>query len=194
MISTTILTTGLSLSVSLIANTLPAPKLHSAPSTLARPPYNCLTREVWSPAKRAWCDRFGPQADPWPEETRPQELDIERDRNRYTPINLDTLSSDTALTGTDPKSIAQSLVKLPAAEGNSQTRTAVSIQKGQSAVVMMSQVGLADDSVQGIRYRFEFEPQGVVDDEEEWQLVWLGRQQLCWPGRGPEEWTNQSCL
>ena len=23
----------------------------------AKPPYNCLTREVWSAEKKAWCDR-----------------------------------------------------------------------------------------------------------------------------------------
>lgn len=169
---------------------------NSLPSMLARPPYNCLTREVWSPAKQAWCDRFGPHSgqDDWPELTRPGNLDNQEGRDRYTPIALDTLSNDTPLIGTDPKSMALSVVDLPAAEGNSQKRTSVSIKKGQSAVVMLSQVGLGDDSVQGIRYRLEFEPNGTVDDEEQWQLVWVGRQQLCWPGRGPEEWTNEPCV
>lgn len=182
---------GLSLGMSLMANKPPISTPHSVPSLLARPPYNCLTREVWSPAKRAWCDRFGPHSESWPKVARPEMW--ERDRNRFTPIRLSTLPSDTSLTGTDPKSIALSLVDLPETEGNAQKQTSVSSQRGQSAVVMLSQVGLADDSVQGIRYRFEFEPQGMIDNEEKWQLVWMGRQQICWPGRGPEEWTNQPC-
>ncbi len=194
MIGQTILTmAGLSLGMSLMANKPPMSTPHSVPSHLAKPPYNCLTREVWSPAKRAWCDRFGPHSEieNWPEGTRPEVW--ESDRNRYTPIRLTSLPRDTALTGTDPKFIASSLIDLPETEGNTQKQTSVSIKRGQSAVVMLSQVGLADDSVQGLRYRFEFEPKGM-DDEEEWQLVWMGRQQLCWPGRGPEEWTNQPCL
>lgn len=192
MIGQTILTmAGLSLGMSLMANKPPISTPHSIPSLLARPPYNCLTREVWSPAKRAWCDRFGPHSEPWPKVARPEMWDS--DRNRYTPIRLSTLPSDTSLTGTAPKSIALSLVDLPETAGNSQKQTSVFIQQGQSAVVMLSNVGLADDLVQGIRYRFEFEPQGMIDNEEKWQLVWMGRQQICWPGRGPEEWTNQPC-
>lgn len=168
----------------------------TTPALLAQTPYNCFTREVWSPAKRAWCDHFGPDSsqDDGSELTQAGNLDSQGDRNRYTPIALDTLPEDASLTGADPKSVALSVVDLPAAEGNSQKRTSVSIKQGQSAVVMLSQVGLGDDSVQGIRYRLEFEPKGTVDSEEQWQLVWVGRQQLCWPGRGPEEWTNQSCL
>lgn len=193
MIGQTILTmAGLSLGMSLMANKPPIPTPHSVPSTVARPPYNCFTREVWSPAKQAWCNRFGPHSESWPKGSRPEVW--ERDRNRYTPIRLSTLPSDTSLTGTDPKSIALSLIDLPETAGNSQKQTSVSIQKGQSAVVMLSNVGLADDSVQGIRYRLEFKPKGMKDDEEEWQLVWMGRQKLCWPGRGPEEWTDQPCL
>ncbi|KAI9133179.1 hypothetical protein [Acaryochloris sp. CCMEE 5410] len=195
MIGQTILTmTWLSLGMSLMANKPQISPPNPVSSTVARPPYNCFTREVWSPAKQAWCDRFSPhtEREHWPDVARPEVW--ESDRNRYTLISLDTVSRETALTGTDPKSIALSLVELPDTEGDSQKRTSVSIQKGQSAVVMMSQVGLADDSVQGLRYRFEFEPQGMIEDEEKWQLVWMGRQQLCWPGRGPEKWTNQPCL
>ncbi|MGR3276941.1 hypothetical protein ACSYAD_17705 [Acaryochloris marina NIES-2412] len=192
MIGQTILMmAGLSLGMSLMANKPPISTPHSVPSLLARPPYNCLTREVWSPSKRAWCDRFGPHSEPWPKVARPEMWDS--DRNRYTPVSLTTFPSNTALTGTEPKSIVLSLIELPATEGNAQKQTSVSVQRGQSAVVMLFQVGLADDSVQGIRYRFEFEPKGMMNDKENWQLVWMGRQQLCWPGRGPAEWTNQPC-
>lgn len=170
--------------------------IERTPVLMAKPPYNCLTREVWSPAKQAWCDRFGPhfEQDDWPELTSPDNRESEGDRNRYTTVDLKTFPRDMPRTGPEPKSIALSLIDLPEAEGNSQKRTSVSIKKGQSAVVMLSQVGLADDSVQGIRYRLEFEPKGRMDAEEQWQLIWVGRQQLCWPGRGPEAWTNQPCL
>ncbi|WP_299492362.1 hypothetical protein [Acaryochloris sp. IP29b_bin.137] len=196
MIGRTILTMiGLSLGMGGMVG-IPQANPNPAPSTIARPPYNCRTREVWSPAKQAWCDNYGPSAeqDDWPGVARPDPIATEGDRNRYTTIALDTFPTHKPLHGADPKAIALSLIDLPAAEGNAQKRTSVSTKKGQSAAVMLSQIGLGDDSVQGIRYRLEFEPQGLTDGEAQWQLVWVGRQQLCWPGRGPEAWTNQPCI
>lgn len=34
---------------------------HSSTIAQAQPPYNCRTREVWSPEKQAWCKKYGNQ-------------------------------------------------------------------------------------------------------------------------------------
>ena len=56
------------------------------------------------------------------------------------------------------------------------------------AVVILTQSGLLDDSVEGMRYRLEFE-----SGENQWELVWAGRQVRCWPDRGSQEWSTELC-
>ncbi|MGF1519448.1 MAG: hypothetical protein ACFCVB_16830 [Nodosilinea sp.] len=57
------------------------------------------------------------------------------------------------------------------------------------ALVLLTQTGLADDSVNGMRYRLEFVPDG-----DQWQLDWAGRQVRCQAGRGSEDWSTDLCL
>lgn len=188
---------GVSLGIGLMGMKPHSPRGQAPSVILARPPFNCFTREVWSPAKQAWCEHFGPASGENENQSdvlKPEHWDgASSDRTHYTPIALNNLPSQTRLSGADPKAIALSIVDLPETEGNSQTQTSVTRKQGQSAVVLLSRVGLADDSVQGIRYRLEFAPESTLDNEAQWQLIWVGRQQLCWPDRGPENWTNRPC-
>ncbi|HEY9618665.1 MAG TPA: hypothetical protein V6C64_17605 [Microcoleaceae cyanobacterium] len=41
-----------------------AAQSHSSTIAQAQPPYNCRTREVWSPEKQAWCQKYGNQQQP----------------------------------------------------------------------------------------------------------------------------------
>ncbi|NEP56612.1 MAG: hypothetical protein F6K31_06250 [Symploca sp. SIO2G7] len=50
-------------------------------------------------------------------------------------------------------------------------------------------VGLADDSVAGIRYCLGF----VSYDFNNWKLDWAGQQVKCLPGRGHEDWGTERC-
>ncbi|MGF1536426.1 MAG: hypothetical protein ACFB4J_08090 [Elainellaceae cyanobacterium] len=53
-------------------------------------------------------------------------------------------------------------------------------------VITVTNDGSADDSVGGVRYRFEFEP----FDGDTNILVWAGAQRFC---RRTQQWTNQTC-
>lgn len=56
-------------------------------------------------------------------------------------------------------------------------------------VVLFTRMGLADDSVLGMRYRLELIRQG-----EQWELTWAGQQTICRPGRGHQDWGTEPCL
>lgn len=111
-------------------------------------------------------------------------------REEYTPINLKTIAPDTSLTGSEPQAIALAVfgVKEPI-EGNFQEKVIVNNLSRHRAVAILVQIGLPDDSVRGFRYRLEFQRQATG----QWQLVWAGRQQACWPGRGHEEFGQAAC-
>ncbi len=57
------------------------------------------------------------------------------------------------------------------------------------AELLFTVEGLADDSVQGKRYRLEMSWTGAG-----WQIESVGSQQRCWPGRGSQNWSNQPCV
>jgi hypothetical protein len=57
------------------------------------------------------------------------------------------------------------------------------------AEVVLTVEGLADDSVQGIRYQLE-----MSSTSEGWILVSVRQQQHCWPGRGHTHWSDQQCV
>ncbi len=57
------------------------------------------------------------------------------------------------------------------------------------AKVVLTVEGLADDSVQGIRYQLE-----MSSTSEGWTLVSVGQQQQCRPGRGHTDWSDQTCV
>ncbi len=60
-----------------------------------------------------------------------------------------------------------------------------------TAIALYSEVGLADDSVQGIRYRIELSRQ---IDSNQWRIDWLGSQAKCQPGRGQQDWGKATCI
>jgi hypothetical protein len=64
----------------------------------------------------------------------------------------------------------------------------VLIEQGDQAVVNLTQTGLPDDSVEGMRYRLEFVPEGT-----QWRMAWAGRQVRCRPDRGSQTWTTELC-
>lgn len=61
------------------------------------------------------------------------------------------------------------------------------------AVVEHTMIGLPDDSVNSLRYRIEmtWDPQ---NPDEDWQVVWVGQQFRCQPGRGAQDWGTDSCV
>jgi hypothetical protein len=94
------------------------------------------------------------------------------------------------LVGDDPQQITLELfgVSEPV-EGNFQEEVSLVEQTDSKAIVILTQTGLADDSVEGTRYWLEFIRQG-----QKWQLNWTGRQVRCYPDRGSQTWSTNSCI
>ncbi|MEG4148795.1 hypothetical protein [Microcoleus sp. Pol12B5] len=65
--------------------------------------------------------------------------------------------------------------------------TAVVIEKC-TAVIVQTVVGLADDSVVGMRNRIELRLR-----QNKWEIVWIGRQSKCQPNRGHQDWASGRC-
>jgi hypothetical protein len=59
------------------------------------------------------------------------------------------------------------------------------------AELLFTVEGLADDSVQARRFRLKMRWSEEVTG---WQMESVGSQQRCWPGRGPQNWSNQPCV
>jgi hypothetical protein len=91
--------------------------------------------------------------------------------------------------GTDPEQIAlDNFGMAEPGEGNFNQEVMVVEQTSTDAIVTVTQTGVPDDSVEGIRYWLEFDAQ-----ENQWALVWSGRQVRCRPNRGSQEWSTELC-
>ncbi|HIK46733.1 MAG TPA: hypothetical protein IGR64_17940 [Leptolyngbyaceae cyanobacterium M65_K2018_010] len=107
-------------------------------------------------------------------------------RSAYSEVALP--AADT-LVGDDPQQIALATFGMTdPGEGNFAQEVAVVDQSNSQAVVALTQTGLLDDSVAGMRYRLEF-----VTEGSQWRLDWAGRQVKCQPNRGSQDWTTDLC-
>lgn len=111
--------------------------------------------------------------------------DSTSDRVAYSEVPLPPAE---LLVGDDPQQIALSAFGISdPVEGNFKEMI-VLIEQGDQAVVNLTQTGLPDDSVEGMRYRLEFVPEGT-----QWRMDWVGRQVRCRPNRGSQNWTTELC-
>lgn len=121
------------------------------------------------------------------------------ERRDYLEIDLSTISSTIELAGTDPEAIALAafgMDNLETAEGSPEQIVTINTDTPNQAIVIITQTGLLDDSVRGIQYRVDFEPDTLDSNSSstaQWRVVWSGRQQTCYPGRGPQVWTTKLC-
>jgi hypothetical protein len=92
--------------------------------------------------------------------------------------------------GADPLGLARDLFGAgEPMEGNYREEAEALAYSAQGQVVLFTQMELPDDSLRGLRHRLEFLPEAG-----HWRLTWAGRQMLCRPGRGHEDWGIQPCL
>lgn len=99
------------------------------------------------------------------------------------------LPSDANLVGIDPKQVALDLFGIAEpVEGNFQEEVLLETQSDNRVIVNLTQTGLLDDSVEGLRYRLEF-----VSNNGQWKLDWVGRQVRCYPERGSQTWSTEGC-
>lgn len=91
--------------------------------------------------------------------------------------------------GASPQEIALAAFGLDdPGEGNFTQEVTVDEQTATDAVVTLTQTGLLDDSVEGMQYRLEF-----VAADNQWEMVWAGRQVRCQLNRGSQEWSTDLC-
>lgn len=107
------------------------------------------------------------------------------DRTDYTEVPVPG-----GAVGEDPTEIALAAFgSTEPGEGNFEEEVELVEQTDDQALVVLTQTGLADDSVNGTRYRLEFVPEG-----DQWRLDWAGSQVRCQPDRGSQEWSTDLCI
>ncbi|MGK7928301.1 MAG: hypothetical protein AB4290_24170 [Spirulina sp.] len=120
-----------------------------------------------------------------------QTLAQSSDRVQYNSLDPQQfLSSHDLADDPHPRDVAIGLFKEYTRESEGRQSETISIEypTGTMAVVTVTIVGLADDSVRGSRYRLEFEW-----NRDRWQLNWVGSQVQCHSGRGHQNWGRDRC-
>jgi hypothetical protein len=118
--------------------------------------------------------------------------DFKQGREDYQAIALSKLGRGEKLTGSDPKAIALRVFRNTEPERG---KSAITVKTDYpKAVAIVTQIGIADDSVRSIRYRVEFlATANTVPADQVWSLVWAGSQFKCQPGRGHQDWSTELC-
>ena len=126
---------------------------------------------------------------PPPETSEPdngEEAESMAGRSTYGEISL---PPEPQRFGTDPEQIVlDAFGSETPIEGNFNQEVTVVEQTPDAAIVMLTQTGFLDDSVEGMRYWVELEA-----GENAWEMVWVGRQVRCYTGRGSQDWTTELC-
>jgi len=89
----------------------------------------------------------------------------------------------------NPKETIQKWFGFSELQDSQKQEIEVSCPKPDQVIVTLTKTGLLDDSVAGVRDRVEF-----TSHPDGWELIWVGRQQKCYPGRGNTDWSTQLCL
>lgn len=114
-----------------------------------------------------------------------------QDRTNYDLIPLNSLTSNSNIdfTRESPREIVLSLFGFSELRESQQQDIQVDYPCENQAVVTLTQTGLLDDSVAGMRYRVEFVASG-----NNWEMIWAGKQHKCYPNRGHTDWSTELCL
>ncbi|MEG3894979.1 MULTISPECIES: hypothetical protein [unclassified Microcoleus] len=110
-------------------------------------------------------------------------------RSNYESINVKQFLADRKITVSNPKDIAAKLFILDReSEGRKSDGISVEYPTRETAVIVHTVIGLADDSVAAMQHRIEF-----VFRQNKWEILWIGRQSRCQPGRGHQNWAAGRC-
>lgn len=111
-------------------------------------------------------------------------------RSNYESINVKQFLGDRKITVSNPKDIAAKLFSSDQeSEGRKSDQISVEYPTRETAVIVQTVVGLADDSVAAMRHRIELRLR-----QNKWEIVWIGRQSKCQPNRGHQNWASGRCL
>ncbi len=106
-------------------------------------------------------------------------------RASYKEIPLNDVSP---LTGSDPKTLALKAFT-PSQDASQSAQVEVTKPAGNTVAVIITQLGLYDDSVAGIKYWVE-----LNKTDRQWRIVWAGYQVKCQPARGHQDWSIENCV
>ncbi len=105
--------------------------------------------------------------------------------------HVDIIDELDSLTGADPLDLAIASANLrTGAPVDIEVLTGSNVESPDQVMVTVTQGGVLDDSVAGIRYRFDIERQ----DDSTWEIQKAGQQFRCQLGRGHQDWSDQLCL
>ncbi|MGK7935571.1 MAG: WD40 repeat domain-containing protein [Xenococcaceae cyanobacterium] len=122
----------------------------------------------------------------------------EQVRDNYRPLVLNKVWGESSSRqiksiGSNIEEIALSAFGLLEKVENETETVEVDYPQENKAVVTISQINLADDSVAGIRYRVEFAPYGSMSEDQVWRVIWAGQQYKCRSNRGHQDWAMELC-
>ncbi len=109
-------------------------------------------------------------------------------RLNFQVINVKEFIATNRIKATNPKAVAAQLFGSLEEDGRSYEDISITYVRGETAVIVQTLVGLADDSLAGIRYRIELKL-----NQNRWEIVWVGQQYKCQPGRGHQDWSDVIC-
>ncbi|MEG4911846.1 hypothetical protein [Microcoleus sp. B7-D4] len=110
-------------------------------------------------------------------------------RSNYEAINTKQFLADRKITVSNPKDIAAKLFILDTeSEGRKSDQISVEYPTGETAVIVHTVIGLADDSVAAMRHRIELRLR-----QNKWEIMWIDRQSKCQPNRGHQNWASGRC-
>jgi hypothetical protein len=110
-------------------------------------------------------------------------------RSNYQAINPKQFLADRKITLSNPKDIAAKLFSSDReTEGRKSDQISVEYPTRETAVIVHTVIGLADDSVAAMRHRIELRLR-----QNKWEIVWIGRQSKCQPNRGHQDWASGLC-
>lgn len=93
-------------------------------------------------------------------------------------------------TGSDPLALAIDNANLnPGAPVDIEMLTGENVESPDQVMVTVTAGGILDDSVAGMRYRFD-----IQQHDGQWTIGRAGLQFRCQPGRGHQTWSDESCI
>ncbi|OKH54600.1 hypothetical protein NIES2101_07280 [Calothrix sp. HK-06] len=110
-------------------------------------------------------------------------------RSGYRVVDVKKFVAQNQISTSNPNQVAVKLfADTDEAEGRKSENVEVKYPTRDTAVVVMTKEGLADDSVAAIRRRVEMQR-----SQNKWRVVWVGEQNKCARGKVSQVWTNKLC-
>lgn len=120
---------------------------------------------------------------------------IIQERDEYDLILLENVPDEPNQINVTPEEAAQRAFGLQRFDTLEAAEEEVDVNfiEPEKAIVTLTQTRLPDDSIGDRRYRVEVVPEAIPAGRS-WEIVWAGTQHRCQPGRGPQDWTTETCI